>query len=92
MEMIKGIKGHGYCDELVIPIIENTPYEYELTDSLSEAVCYSIFQSSQCYSRNIYVQIQSYAILEFSVLMAQIIYHSSHGLEHKDLNPNSTGL
>uniref|UniRef100_A0A804NLJ5 Probable methylthioribulose-1-phosphate dehydratase n=1 Tax=Zea mays TaxID=4577 RepID=A0A804NLJ5_MAIZE len=38
MEMIKGIKGHGYHDELVIPIIENTPYEYELTDSLSEAI------------------------------------------------------
>nr|CAB3491547.1 unnamed protein product [Digitaria exilis] len=37
MEMIKAIKGHGYRDELVIPIIENTPYEYELTDSLSEA-------------------------------------------------------
>ena len=49
MEMIKAIKGHGYRDELVIPIIENTPYEYELTDSLSEAVCYQtpIFQSSQ---------------------------------------------
>ncbi|CAD6257123.1 unnamed protein product [Miscanthus lutarioriparius] len=38
MEMIKAIKGHGYHDELVIPIIENTPYEYELTDSLSEAI------------------------------------------------------
>ncbi|KAL6875748.1 hypothetical protein ACP4OV_013261 [Aristida adscensionis] len=38
MEMIKGIKGHGYRDELVIPIIENTPYEYELTDSLGEAI------------------------------------------------------
>ncbi|XP_051227038.2 probable bifunctional methylthioribulose-1-phosphate dehydratase/enolase-phosphatase E1 isoform X1 [Lolium perenne] len=38
MEMIKGIKGHGYRDELVIPIIENTPYEYELTDSLAEAI------------------------------------------------------
>ncbi|TVU03801.1 hypothetical protein EJB05_50649, partial [Eragrostis curvula] len=38
MEMIKAIKGHGYRDELVIPIIENTPFEYELTDSLSEAI------------------------------------------------------
>lgn len=36
--MIKGIKGHGYYDELVIPIIENTAYEYELTESLAKAV------------------------------------------------------
>lgn len=39
MEMIKGIQGHGYYDELVIPIIENTAHERELTDSLAEAVC-----------------------------------------------------
>lgn len=40
--MIKGIQGHGYHDELVVPIIENTPYEYELTDSLSEAVLFRL--------------------------------------------------
>ena len=40
MEMIKGINGHGYHDELVVPIIENTAYEYELTESLAEAVCF----------------------------------------------------
>lgn len=39
MEMIKGIQGHGYYDELVVPIIENTAYEYELTESLAKAVC-----------------------------------------------------
>ncbi|KAG6790444.1 hypothetical protein POTOM_006598 [Populus tomentosa] len=39
MEMIKGIQGHGYYDELVVPIIENTAYENELTDSLAKAVC-----------------------------------------------------
>ncbi|OWM88650.1 probable bifunctional methylthioribulose-1-phosphate dehydratase/enolase-phosphatase E1 [Punica granatum] len=38
MEMIKGIKGHGYYDELVVPIIENTAYEYELTESLTKAI------------------------------------------------------
>lgn len=38
MEMIKGISGHGYHDELVVPIIENTPREYELTDSLANAI------------------------------------------------------
>ncbi|KAE8733618.1 putative bifunctional methylthioribulose-1-phosphate dehydratase/enolase-phosphatase E1 [Hibiscus syriacus] len=38
MEMIKGIQGHGYYDELVVPIIENTAYENELTDSLVKAI------------------------------------------------------
>ncbi|CAH9115679.1 unnamed protein product [Cuscuta europaea] len=38
MEMIKGIQGHGYYDELVVPIIENTAHERELTDSLVEAM------------------------------------------------------
>uniref|UniRef100_I1M369 Probable bifunctional methylthioribulose-1-phosphate dehydratase/enolase-phosphatase E1 n=1 Tax=Glycine max TaxID=3847 RepID=I1M369_SOYBN len=38
MEMIKGIKGHGYYDELVVPIIENTAYEYQLTESFAKAI------------------------------------------------------
>lgn len=38
MEMIKGIAGHGYYDELVVPIIENSAREYELTDALAAAV------------------------------------------------------
>ncbi|XP_073143785.1 probable bifunctional methylthioribulose-1-phosphate dehydratase/enolase-phosphatase E1 1 [Henckelia pumila] len=38
MEMIKGIQGHGYYDELVVPIIENAAHERELTDSLAEAI------------------------------------------------------
>ncbi|KAK6934248.1 Class II aldolase/adducin N-terminal [Dillenia turbinata] len=38
MEMIKGIQGHGYYDELVVPIIENTAHERELTDSLAKAI------------------------------------------------------
>eukprot|EP00249_Psilotum_nudum_P008080 c21030_g1_i1 orf=154-1668(+) len=38
MEMIKGIAGHGYNDELIVPIIENSAHEYELTDSLAEGI------------------------------------------------------
>jgi methylthioribulose 1-phosphate dehydratase/enolase-phosphatase E1 len=38
MEMIKGITGHGYYDTLVIPIIENSAREYELTDALAAAM------------------------------------------------------
>ncbi|TXG55130.1 hypothetical protein EZV62_020386 [Acer yangbiense] len=38
MEMIKGIQGHGYHDELVLPIIENTSHEGELTESITEVI------------------------------------------------------
>ena len=38
VEMIKGIKGHGFYDTLVVPIIENTAREYELTESLQKAI------------------------------------------------------
>eukprot|EP00850_Spirogloea_muscicola_P010338 SM000060S19670 [mRNA] locus=s60:473542:478726:- [translate_table: standard] len=38
MEMIKGIAGHGYHDTLVVPIVENTAREYELTDSVAAAM------------------------------------------------------
>lgn len=37
-EMIKGIAGHGYFDELVVPIIENTAHEHELADALGECI------------------------------------------------------
>jgi methylthioribulose-1-phosphate dehydratase len=38
MEMQKGISGVGAFDTLEIPIIPNTPYESQLTDSLREAM------------------------------------------------------
>ncbi|CAM9616464.1 unnamed protein product, partial [Discosporangium mesarthrocarpum] len=37
-EMIKGMQDHGFYDELVIPIIENTAHEQDLADSLGEAI------------------------------------------------------
>jgi len=38
LEMIKGIRGHGYHDRLVVPIIENTARESELADSMAAAI------------------------------------------------------
>lgn len=38
IEMIKGISGHGFYSNCVIPIIENTARECELTDRLREAI------------------------------------------------------
>ncbi|KAE8677068.1 putative Pyridoxal phosphate phosphatase-related protein [Hibiscus syriacus] len=55
MEMIKGIQGHGYYDELVIPIIENTAYENELTDSLAKALSYPKSTAVLVRNHGIYV-------------------------------------
>jgi len=38
LEMIKGIRGMGYYDELVVPIIENTAHECDLADSMADAI------------------------------------------------------
>ena len=38
LEMIKGIRGHGYHDRLVVPIIDNTARESELADSMAAAI------------------------------------------------------
>lgn len=38
LEMMKGIVGHGFHDDLVVPIIENTAHEHELADTLAEAM------------------------------------------------------
>ena len=38
MEMIKGIKGHGYKSDLIVPIIENTCRENQLEESLRIAM------------------------------------------------------
>jgi methylthioribulose-1-phosphate dehydratase len=38
LEMMKGITGTMYGDRLVVPIIENTPHEHELADTMAEAM------------------------------------------------------
>ena len=38
LEMIKGIAGHGYHDNLRVPIIENTAHERDLADSMAQAM------------------------------------------------------
>ncbi|MEM7436587.1 MAG: methylthioribulose 1-phosphate dehydratase [Myxococcota bacterium] len=38
LEMIKGIRGHGYHDRLVVPIIANTARECDLADSMAGAI------------------------------------------------------
>lgn len=36
--MLQGIAGHGYYSQCVVPIIENTARECELTESLEQAI------------------------------------------------------
>ncbi|KAI3761111.1 hypothetical protein L1987_51519 [Smallanthus sonchifolius] len=51
MEIIKGIQWHGYYDELVVPTIENTAHDRELTEFLAAAF---IEMSGVCAASDIY--------------------------------------
>ncbi len=38
LEMIKGVRGHGYHDDLVVPIIDNTARERDLAETMAGAI------------------------------------------------------
>jgi len=38
LEMMKGVRGTGYHDELVVPILENTAHECDLADAMADAI------------------------------------------------------
>jgi methylthioribulose 1-phosphate dehydratase/enolase-phosphatase E1 len=38
LEMVKGVPGYGYHDEVVVPIIDNVAHEADLADSLGAAI------------------------------------------------------
>jgi methylthioribulose-1-phosphate dehydratase len=38
LEMMKGIRGTGYHDTLVVPVIENTAHECDLADAMADAM------------------------------------------------------
>ncbi|HEY8427354.1 MAG TPA: methylthioribulose 1-phosphate dehydratase [Sandaracinaceae bacterium] len=38
LEMMKGVRGVGYADELVVPILENTAHEHDLAGAMAEAM------------------------------------------------------
>jgi len=77
MEMIKGIKGHGYYDELVVPIIDNTAHEHQLTESFTKAVCFflMVLHTSYIYVRHsiIFVNIFSNHV-QYSLIVLFIHY------------------
>lgn len=38
LEMMKGVRGHGYHDTLTVPVLPNTAHEADLADSMSAAI------------------------------------------------------
>lgn len=53
LEMIKGIAGHENIDDCILPIIQNTPQEPQLTHRLKEAIIKVIY--IQVYSNTSYI-------------------------------------
>lgn len=88
MEMIKGISGHGYHDELVVPIIENTPREYELTDSLAEAITlYPKTTAVLVRNHGIYIWGDSWINAKTQAECYHYLFEAALRLHHLGLDP-----
>eukprot|EP00602_Paraphysomonas_sp_CaronLab_P004815 CAMPEP_0185023742 /NCGR_PEP_ID=MMETSP1103-20130426/6384_1 /TAXON_ID=36769 /ORGANISM="Paraphysomonas bandaiensis, Strain Caron Lab Isolate" /LENGTH=412 /DNA_ID=CAMNT_0027556481 /DNA_START=214 /DNA_END=1452 /DNA_ORIENTATION=- len=85
-EMIKGIAGYGYHDELVVPIIDNTAFESELADSLEQAII--------LYPKSYAVLVRDHGIYVWGDTWEQAKRHSEclHYLFNVAIQKHSLGL
>lgn len=89
VEMIKGIEGQGFYGKMVVPIIENTARECELTDRLRQAIAdYPTAQAVLVRRHGVYVWgkdwIQAKTQAEcYDYLFEAAVKMHAHGIDYR---------
>lgn len=90
VEMIKGIRGHGYHDELVIPIIDNTARERDLADSMASAIAaYPKSQAVLVRRHGVYVWGRSWVEAKTQAEAYDYLFRVALGMRELGIDPSA---
>jgi methylthioribulose-1-phosphate dehydratase len=88
LEMMKGIKGTGYHDELVVPIIENTAHESDLADAMRAAIeAYPKSQAVLVRRHGVYVWGQDWVAAKTQAECYDYLFEAAVKMKQMGLDP-----
>lgn len=88
VEMIKGIAGHGFYSNMVVPIIENTARECELTDRLREAIeAYPTSNAVLVRRHGVYVWGDNWIHAKTQFECYEYLFEAAVRMHHMGINP-----
>jgi methylthioribulose-1-phosphate dehydratase len=92
LEMLKGIQNVGCFDTHKVPIIQNTPYEEELTDSLGEAMdAYPDSQAILVKGHGVYVWGPTWVKAKTQAECYDYLFQAAVEIQRLGLNPRTGG-
>ncbi|MCB9638766.1 MAG: methylthioribulose 1-phosphate dehydratase [Myxococcales bacterium] len=92
-EMLKGIQGVGAFDKHEVPVISNTAYEEELTDSLEEAIkAYPKAQAVLVKGHGVYIWGRDWMHAKAQAECYHYLFEAAVRLKQLGLDPSRGGL
>ncbi|MGB5813251.1 MAG: methylthioribulose 1-phosphate dehydratase [Polyangiales bacterium] len=89
LEMVKGIRGHGYHDMLEVPIIDNTARECDLADSMADAIrAYPKTQAVLVRRHGVYVWGRNWIEAKTQAESYDYLFQVAHRLRELDVDPS----
>ena len=92
LEMMKGIAGVGYHDELVVPIIDNTAHECDLADTMAEAMdAYPNSQAVLVRRHGVYVWGRSWVEAKTQAECYDYLFEAAVRMRQLGIDPTTAG-
>lgn len=90
LEMMKGIRGHGYHDDMVVPIIDNTARECDLADSMEAAIeAYPTSQAVLVRRHGVYVWGRDWAEAKTQAECYDYLFEAAVKMKQLGLDPSA---
>lgn len=88
LEMMKGIRGTGYHDELVVPVIDNTAQECDLADGMADAMrAHSDAHAVLVRRHGVYVWGRDWAEVKAHAECYDYLFEAAVRMRHMGIDP-----